>query len=431
MPQYLLRRSPAGVTLFALLLLLSSCDTHPGDVIGTAYVAPATLNLRRDLKQKNTSGTMLTHAQRVSILDVRRRFVRVRTVKGEEGWVDSAQLLSQEQMDQIQRDKDKALKLPSEGSATVFEALNIHIEPDRQSPPFARIPEGGSVNVLAHKLVARASDPVRPTGLVFERPQPSSRRGRKERQSKNTLRIPLPAPPKPPANWQQLSAERLNAFDSPADAKAAEKEKESAQRVADLKKTVVMESWTLVRTRGNQCGWVLSRNLIMSIPDEVAQYAEGRRITSYFDLGTVNDDEKGQKHNWLWTTAAKAQPFDFDAWRVFLWSRHRHRYETSYRQRDLEGYFPVHVDPADATTFGRTFQLITKDDDGKVRQRDYLFDGVRVHLTATGDYKPPGAGPNGAAGGLDTSKLGKAPSEGWFKRKWNGLKRRISGLSSQ
>ena len=357
--------------LLPVLLLLSACDTRSGDVIGTAYVAPATLNLRRDLKQKNASGTMLTHAQRVSILDVRRRFVRVRTAKGEEGWVDSAQLLSQEQMDQIQHDAEKALKLPSEGSATVFEALNIHIEPDRQSPPFARISEHESVNVLAHRLVARASDATRPAGLVFERPQISSRRGRKDKQAKNTLRIPLPAPPKPPANWQQLSAERTKGS-SPADAKPDEKEKAAGKEVAEVKKPVVMESWTLVRTKTNQCGWVLSRNLIMSIPDEVAQYAEGRRITSYFDLGTVNDDEKGPKHNWLWTTAARAQAFDFDAWRVFLWNRHRHRYETSYRQHDLEGYFPVHIDPADAALFGRSFELITKDDDGKVRQRSYL-----------------------------------------------------------
>ncbi len=107
----------------------------------------------------------------------------------------------------------------------------------------------------------------------------------------------------------------------------------------------VMEDWSLVRTESNQVGWVLSHNLMMSIPDEVAQYANGKHITSYFDLGAVNDEKRGQKHNWLWTTASELQNFDFDSWRVFLWNRRRHRYETSYRQRDLEGYFPVEVDP--------------------------------------------------------------------------------------
>ncbi len=428
MPLYSLRRIVLGALSVALLLSLTACNTQSTDFLGTAYVAPATVNLRRDLKQKNASGTMLTHGQRVGIVDVRRRFVKVRTAKGEEGWVDSAQLLSQEQMDRIHLDEQKALKLPSEGSATVFEALNIHIEPDRQSPPFAKIPEGGSVDVLAHRLVSKSTAPVRPTGLVFERPQPSARRAKKEKQGKNTLRISLPPPPKPPANWQELSAERIPGSDSPADLKAEEEEKAAAKRVADLKKPLVTESWTLVRTKNNQAGWVLSRNLIMSIPDEVAQYAEGKRITSYFDLGTINDDEKGPKHNWLWTTAARAQPFDFDSWRVFLWNRHRHRYETSYRQRDLEGYFPVHVDPADGSSLSRSFELITKDDDGKLRQRSYLFDGVRVHLTETQDYRPASAA-NGAEAGFDTSKLAKAPTQGWFARKWNGLKARLASLT--
>ena len=116
--------------------------------------------------------------------------------------------------------------------------------------------------------------------------------------------------------------------------------------MAEPKKPVILEDWSLVRTKDNQIGWVLTRNLIMSIPDEVAQYAEGKRITSYFDLGAVHDELKGMKHNWLWTTSSAPLPYDFDAWRVFLWNRRRHRYETSYRQRDVEGYFPCPRGPA-------------------------------------------------------------------------------------
>ena len=35
-----------------------------------------------------------------------------------------------------------------------------------------------------------------------------------------------------------------------------------------------MEDWTLVGISKTQAGWVLTRNLVMAIPDEVAQYAE-------------------------------------------------------------------------------------------------------------------------------------------------------------
>ncbi len=101
-----------------------------------------------------------------------------------------------------------------------------------------------------------------------------------------------------------------------------------------------MEDWTLIRTKAGETGWVLTRNLNISVPDEVAQYAEGKRITSYFEIGSINDEEKGLKHDWLWTTLSGDDPVDFDSWRVFIWNLRRHRYETSYRQRDLIRLFP-------------------------------------------------------------------------------------------
>ena len=143
----------------------------------------------------------------------------------------------------------------------------------------------------------------------------------------------------------------------------------------------------------------------------------------------MKDEEKGVKHNWLWTTASEQIEYDFDAWRVFLWNRRRHRYETSYRQRKIEGYYPVRVDPADPNVFGRTFHLVTKDEDGKLRIRGYVFDGSRVHLISTEDYRDSGssASPATSPAKLDTGKLGgKAPRGGWFNEKWNALKRRFS-----
>lgn len=402
---------------------LTGCGKDTSEVLGQAYVAPATLNLRRELNQKNATVAVLKHGERVSILDVRRRFVKVQTQKGDEGWVDSVQLLSPEQMDAIHREAERALALPSEGSAGVYEALNIHIDPSRQSPALARIPEGGSVAVLGHRLEPKIAGPLKVPKLVSEPTEPKARK-QKGKQAKSSDRLPpRPAAPKAPANWQQLFR-----GDVDAEAEEAEEKKQEASKAIDLKKPVVMEDWSLVRTKDNQSGWVLSRNLVMSIPDEVAQYAEGKRITSYFDLGSVQDEEKGVKHNWLWTTAPSGVPYDYDAWRVFLWNKRRHRYETSYRQHDVEGYFPVHVDAPDANAFGRTFELITKDDDGKFRRRTFMFDGSRVHLTDTENYQPGQAERRNSAEGIDTNKLeAKAPHDGWFHRQWTALRKRFGG----
>jgi hypothetical protein len=410
-----------------LLIGLTGCTTQSSSAIGEAYVAPASINLRHELTQKNSTVAVLKHGDRVSILDVRRRFVKVRTAKGVEGWIDSTQLLSPEQMNQIRRATKEALALPSEGSATVFEALNIHIDPNRQSPALARIPDAGSVAVLAHKLEPKTAGAAPGSALNFERPQPSTRRQRRERQLKTLYRLPpRPPAPKAPGNWQELSAERIDGSTSTAEMKAAQqKQKQKAvAKPEELKKPLILEDWSLVRTKDNQIGWVLTRNLIMSIPDEVAQYAEGKRITSYFDLGAVHDDVKGVKHNWLWTTSSTAVPYDFDAWRVFLWNRRRHRYETSYRQHNIEGYFPVHVDPPGSSAFERTFQLITKDDDDKLWRSNYAFDGVRVHLAGREEYHPSALPGANKPGGLNINQLqAKLPEQGWFRRHWNALKR--------
>jgi len=82
----------------------------------------------------------------------------------------------------------------------------------------------------------------------------------------------------------------------------------------------------------------------------VAQYAEGRRIVSYFSLGSVQDGDQ-KKDVWLWTTVGDGtQPYDFDSFRVFVWSVRRHRYETAYIERNLKGYEPVLLDPVRLST---------------------------------------------------------------------------------
>jgi uncharacterized protein YgiM (DUF1202 family) len=411
----------AAVSIFLLLLASLGC-AQPREVLGQAYVAPASLNVRSQLALKSGAVATLKHGDLVDIVDVQRRMVKVRTAAGFEGWVDSLSLLSVDQMNQLRRERKAALLLPAEGSATAFETMNIHITPARTAAAFAKIPEGGSVSILGRKVTPKLSPPVRGPSLMFERPQASNRKQRKELSTKLSLRVPpRPAPPKAPANWQELSSERIDGghADLP-------KKPEAAKPAEAPKKPVVMDDWTLVRTKANEVGWVLTRNLLMSIPDEVAQYAEGKHITSFFDLGTVQDEVKGVKHHWLWTTGPMLLPYDFDSWRVFLWNRRRHRYETSYRQHDLEGYFPVRVDPAEANADTRTFQLVTKDDDGKFRRRSYVFDGSRVHLTRTEDYTPGAAPRPQPVASIDTGKLQmKLRASGWLKRQWTAIMQRF------
>jgi hypothetical protein len=128
----------------------------------------------------------------------------------------------------------------------------------------------------------------------------------------------------------------------------------------------------MIRTSSGQSGWVLTRRLYMAIPDEVAQYAEGHRITSYFPLGKVHDEDR-VKTVWLWTTSEAGLPYDFEGFRVFIWSLRHHRYETALIQRRVQGYFPTLVDAS-----AGTFSVCLQKADGVRYRREYRLEGNLV-----------------------------------------------------
>ncbi len=426
-----MKNRPLRLFAVALLLATAGCAPERQNTLGYAYVAPATLTLRVDPNQKNSTAVMLKHGDRLRILDVRRRYVQVQTEQNAQGWVDASQLLSAEQMDEFKKDTANALRLPSQGAATVYDALNVHIEPNRLSPSFTKIPEGGSVEMLAHKMAPKAVGAA-PANLALTRSQAITRRPRKEKTQKaNLFRLPKPPAPKPPENWKDLSAEKLHINEDEPDepAKPAGPADQKAAAKAAKKPVVLNEDWTLIRTKDKQCGWVLSRNLNISIPDEVAQYGEGKRIAAYFDLGIVNDQEKGVKHDWLWAVSSEVQSFDFDAIRVFTWNRRRHRYETAFRVRDLEGYFPIRVDTPEPGSVNRTFSVIDRDDDGKYWLRHYAFDGTRARMSGKEPFQPGAADTVTKAAPLAVEQMEAkaAPQPGWFKRQWAELKKRFGG----
>jgi len=192
----------------------------------------------------------------------------------------------------------------------------------------------------------------------------------------------MPAAPRLPSNWQSLSKTR-----QPSDSDTVVKPQ--AQQVAPAA-PIPQDDWYLVRANDGKVGWVLSRMLNLAIPDEVAQYAEGHRITSYFAMGNVQDE--GQlKHNWLWTTIRKGgEPYEFDNFRFFIWSLRHHRYETVYIERAVTGHYPVEVSTSGTNP---AFSLILEDDNGILWRKKYVFNGYRVNNVDTARYTPPGKEP--------------------------------------
>jgi SH3-like domain-containing protein len=363
-----------------LLGLLVSCTSQGrtkdhSSVVAQAFVGPTTLNIRDDLNPKSNTVATLKHGDKLDVIEYKRRFVRVRTEQGVVGWTDNHLLLTTEQMQELHQLAEDAKKLPSEGIASVYQDLNMHAEPNRTSPGFEQLKEGTKVEVLQHKLVSRVAQAPPPVLAPLPKLRPPRRRGKDSDKDK------IPPPPKPPAplpprNWIEMSKAQEGNGDK----------KVERVKPASPAKPIPPEDWYLVRTKDGKAGWVLAHMLNMGIPDEVAQYAEGHRITSYFSLGKVDDDGT-IKDNWLWTTINKgAQPYEFDSFRVFSWNRRRHRYETAFVQRNVVGYFPIEVKNASENP---TFKLVIEAKEGGLVRKTYVFNGTRVSLLTTEAYRPP------------------------------------------
>jgi len=392
----------AGYRLGALVvasLLLISCRTHSpstktspksqAPAAGIAYTGPTAVNLREDLGPRATVVATLQHGERLEVLETRRRFVRVRTSKGLEGWTDANYLLSQQQVADLDRLSEFAAKLPSQGKGTTFDSLNVHTAPSRQAPSFTQIPEGGAADVLLHRVSPRNAVMPPVVAPLVKKSKTSAKNAAKSDRSpdksakpgKETPPPPPPPAPGPPANWVELS--RPRASDLGGEAVAAEEVK-----------AVPTDDWYLVRTRDGKAGWVLARQLSMSIPDEVAQYAEGHVITGYLSLGKVGGagKEKPDKDNWLWTTTSVgSQGLDFDSFRVFVWSTKRSRYETAYIERNVKGHYPIEARPGNGED--ASFSVVVEDKDGQVYKKMYAFSGYRVKLVSKEPRPEPPAVP--------------------------------------
>ena len=351
----------------ALLLSLAGCSTAPDrdPVVGEAYIGPSTLQIREELTARAELIATLKHGEKVDLIGRRRRFYRVRVSSGEEGWVDGRQLLSSADMDHLKRLADRARQSPTQGRASVFDSLNVHTAPNRQAPSFFQINHDGQVDVIAHELAPRVPFetqdfiPVSPVVQIL-------RKARKQKAPPN-IEPPPPAPaPAVPSNWLDLSHNPQGLI----------RKKPEPPEPAMPQGVIPQDSWTLVRSKEGRAGWVLTRMLLMAIPDEIAQHAERAVIAAYFNVGQTLD--KGEsKPVWLWATLSRMGVVeDFDSMRIFVWSTRRHRYETSYVERNLKGWLPIQVRKEGG------FAVVMEEKDGRLVERTYTLNNFRARVVS-------------------------------------------------
>jgi len=294
-------------------ILLAGCGHfHPMAPAESVYVTVKHIYLRDRVAVVADRVDEVTNGEKLEVLEHGRRFVKVKTPQGAVGWIEEHAIIDQDEFNQFQNlAKQHAGETPV-ATAILYNELYIHLTPGRKTQRFYLLPPNTRV-----ALLERASVPRNAAGNLLGLPTPVA--------STATAK-PVKAPRSGKAHSQS--------FDS---------------RFAP---TIPMEDWWLVRDATGRTGWMLSHDLEVDVPQDVAQYAENEKMIGAYVLRTVDDPDSGKPNGkvpeylTVLTSYKQGLPYDFDQVRVFTWDTRRHRYGTAFRLRDVAGFFPVKVTAA-------------------------------------------------------------------------------------
>ena len=263
------------------------------------YVTAKQTFLRDRVAAVSNRTATVENGQRLQLLEHGRHFYRVRTEKGEQGWIREDQVATQQVFDEFKALAETHRGDPAVASAVVQDEVNLHLKPGRTTEVFYRLAEGEKLQLL----------------------------------ERATLPKPVTAGAAPVKT---------------VDAQGAE----SAPPIA-------MEDWWLARDARGRAGWLLSHYVEVDAPDSLTRYAEGQRFVGAYVLTTVHDDGADQDNKdipiylTVMSPYSAGLPYDFDQVRVFTWNLKMHRYETAFREKNIEGYLPVTIKMA-ADPYGKS-----------------------------------------------------------------------------
>jgi hypothetical protein len=325
--------------------LLAGCSGKGGlsDHAEYAYLAVTEAGLRDHVATFYNKTGVVHNGERLQVLErmQSKRFVRVRSPRGEEGWLQERYLTDQQTFDQFQRLAEQFKTAPAQATATTEEQVKVHVLPGRKTGYLYLLNEKQKVDLLQRQAVDRNAPPL------------------------------------------QLREEKQKDADDAPD--------EDKVKSDTAGPPAVREDWWLVRDAQMRVGWVLGRTLYLVIPEEIAQYSEGQRIVAGYTLDEIQDGDKKIPEYLVLFTEKEGLPYDFSQARVFTWNARKHRYETAYRERELAGVLPVTLGRQGFEKEGnlRTFVLRVKGDDGSVRERTYKFNPPLVHRVLAPGEEPP------------------------------------------
>jgi hypothetical protein len=354
-------RKPGPVWGLLPLILLSACSRFHHETHEYVYVSARQVYLHDRVAAVSNRVGLVTNGAALEVIERGKRFVKVRTPKGEVGWLEDRAIIDDKLYAQFQELSKKHTGDPVVANAQLRDDLYLHIAPGRDTPHFLVIPGNAKVQLLERGTVAKAPAP----GILpaLKPPAPIQTPAQKPATGASGAGKP-PTVPKPASRAVKTPAAPAPSLNTPP--------------TPAVPAPVPVEDWWLVRDTSGHTGWLLAGRLDVDVPDEVGGYAEGQRMVGAYPIAKVTDSgvehkpgkkgpaAKGEKASKAAETDSNAGeaapvaqehteyvtvlspprgglPYDFDQLRVFTWSLNHHRYETAYRLHGIQGYLPVKI----------------------------------------------------------------------------------------
>ena len=312
-------KSPSRKLFFPALaaaVLLAGCGHGHERVLETDYVSAPQVVLRDRLAQVYNKVGTAKNGDRVNVLDRDRRFARVRTQNGAEGWVEQRYLVSQQVYEGFQKLKQQEQNSPVEGTATTRNETNLHVEPGRDTEHLYQLSVGAKVSVLRREAVEKNAAVAKAVSKGQE-----------------------VKPAMPMEDWWLV-------------------------RDADGH-----VGWVL--------GRMIDLDIPLEIAQYAEGQ---RIVAYFVLNQVTDGDKKVAQYLTLMTESKDGLPFDYNQARVFTWNVKRHRYETAYREHGLNGMLPVTVTHESFGKEGDlpVFVLRVKDPAGNMVERKYKMNTPMV-----------------------------------------------------
>jgi Bacterial SH3 domain len=309
-----------------VLLMVSGCSRfHPKPPSESVYVMAKQTFLRDKVAAISNRVGTVQNGEQLTVLERGRRFLRVKTAKGEVGWIEERAVVPPATVTGFQ---DLARQHAGDvvvATAVLRDDLYMHLRPGRDTERFYLLPENERLQLLVRASVPKAQPPQ--ASAVHTPSQVGKGKA-----------VGLKGGP----GTKAASGQAVGSKKGVAQAG-------SAAAVAAVAESPAMEDWWLTRDTHGRVGWLLARRVDVDAPDSIAGYAEGQRMVGAYVLTKVTDPDSSLPGGQVPVYVSVLSPFqdglpyDFDQVRVFTWNLKKHRYETAYRQRNLQGYLPVLV----------------------------------------------------------------------------------------